>query len=99
VALDIAVSTGAASLAQRADTELVVTGARARIPLRRGVDALTPSEPRIPQMAAAGQANGTIAQNLFVTIKTVEMHLTSTYRKLDIVSRTQIAAAMKAVGS
>jgi DNA-binding NarL/FixJ family response regulator len=75
--------------------ELVVTGARARIPLRRGVDALTPSEPRIPQMAAAGQANATIAQNLFVTIKTVEMHLTSTYRKLDIVSRTQIAAAMK----
>jgi DNA-binding CsgD family transcriptional regulator/tetratricopeptide (TPR) repeat protein len=99
VALDIAVSTGAASLVQRARTELEATGARARIPLRSGVDGLTPSERRIAQMAAAGQTNTTIAQNLFVTIKTVEMHLTSTYRKLDIGSRTQIAAAMKVAGS
>lgn len=95
VALDIAVSTGAASLVQRAHTELEATGARARMPLRSGVDALTPSERRIAQLAAAGQTNATIAQNLFVTIKTVEMHLTSTYRKLAIVSRNQIAAAIE----
>jgi DNA-binding CsgD family transcriptional regulator len=50
-------------------------------------------------MAAAGQTNMTIAQTLFVTIKTVEMHLTSTYRKLDIASRTHLAEAMNATGS
>lgn len=98
-ALDIAVVTGAAALVQRASTELEATGARPRTPLRSGLDALTPSERRIAQMAAAGQTNMTIAQTLFVTIKTVEMHLTSTYRKLDIASRNQIGAAMTAGGT
>jgi DNA-binding CsgD family transcriptional regulator len=94
-ALDIAIATGATSLVQRAHTELEATGARPRLPLRSGVDALTPSERRIAQLAAAGQTNVTIAQTLFVTIKTVEMHLTSTYRKLEISSRNQIAAAIE----
>lgn len=65
------------------------------MPLRAGVDALTPSERRIAQMAANGQTNITIAQGLFVTIKTVEMHLTSAYRKLDITSRAQLADAIR----
>jgi DNA-binding CsgD family transcriptional regulator/tetratricopeptide (TPR) repeat protein len=95
-ALDIASATGAVSLAQRARTELEAAGARPRSVLRSGVDALTPSERRIAQMAAAGDANGTIAQALFVTIKTVEMHLTSTYRKLAIASRTELVEALDA---
>jgi DNA-binding CsgD family transcriptional regulator len=94
-ALDIAHATGALSLRQRAHTELTATGARPRLPLRTGVDALTPSERRIAQMAADGRANTSIAQDLFVTTKTVEMHLTSAYRKLGIISRDQIAAAME----
>jgi DNA-binding CsgD family transcriptional regulator/tetratricopeptide (TPR) repeat protein len=98
-ALDTALAAGAATVAQRAHTELVATGVRPRTPLRSGVDALTPSERRIAQMAASGQTNMTIAQTLFVTIKTVEMHLTSTYRKLDIASRTHLAEAMSATGS
>jgi DNA-binding CsgD family transcriptional regulator len=32
-----------------------------------------------------------IAQTLFVTVKTVEMHLGNVYRKLDIASRHQLA--------
>jgi DNA-binding CsgD family transcriptional regulator len=95
-ALDTAAATGASSLVRRAHTELVATGARPRIPLRSGVDALTPSERRIAQMAATGQSNVAIAQALFVTIKTVEMHLTSTYRKLDIVSRNQLVDTIDA---
>jgi DNA-binding CsgD family transcriptional regulator/tetratricopeptide (TPR) repeat protein len=93
-ALDTAHATGALSLAQQAHTELTAAGARPRTPLRTGVDALTPSERRIAKMAAGGQSNMTIAQKLFVTIKTVEMHLTSTYRKLDISSRAQLAQAI-----
>ena len=98
-ALDIAHTAGALSLAQRAHTELIATGARPRMPLRTGVEALTPSERRIAQMAAVGQTNMAIAQDLFVTLKTVEMHLTSTYRKLDISSRAQLAHALAAQSS
>jgi len=38
--------------------------------------------------------NRDIAQSLFVTPKTVEVHLSSAYRKLDIGSRTQLAAVL-----
>jgi DNA-binding CsgD family transcriptional regulator len=46
-------------------------------------------------MAASGQPNPAIAQALFVTVKTVEMHLTSAYRKLDIASRGELSAALE----
>jgi len=94
VALDLAHATGATTLVQRAHTELTAAGARARMPLRTGVDALTPSERRIAHLAAQGQSNPTIAQGLFVTVKTVEMHLTSTYRKMNVTSRGQLADAI-----
>ena len=93
-ALESAHAAGALSLVQRAHTELTAAGARPRTPLRFGLDALTPSEHRIAQMAAAGQSNTAIAQALFVTIKTVEMHLTSTYRKLDLSTRSQLARSL-----
>jgi DNA-binding NarL/FixJ family response regulator len=35
-----------------------------------------------------------IAQALFVTLRTVEMHLSNAFRKLQISSRTQLAAAL-----
>jgi DNA-binding NarL/FixJ family response regulator len=39
-------------------------------------------------------SNKEIAQTLFVTIKTVELHLSSAYRKLDISSRAQLYNAL-----
>jgi DNA-binding NarL/FixJ family response regulator len=46
-------------------------------------------------MAADGElTNRAIAQNLFVTEKTVELHLRSAYRKLGIRSRFQLGAAL-----
>jgi DNA-binding NarL/FixJ family response regulator len=45
-------------------------------------------------MAAEGMGNRAIAQALFVTVKTVEVHLGSTYRKLGIPSRAALAAAL-----
>jgi DNA-binding NarL/FixJ family response regulator len=45
-------------------------------------------------MAAAGSGNKDIAQALFVSLKTVEMHLSHTYRKLAIHSRHELHAAM-----
>ena len=45
-------------------------------------------------MAVDGLSNPEIAQALFVTTKTVETHLSSVYRKLDIRSRGELAAAL-----
>jgi len=93
-ALDLARASGAAVLAERAHTELWATGARPRRPLRTGRDNLTPSELRIAGLAATGLSNAEIAQELFITVKTVEMHLGRCYRKLDIGSRRDLGGAL-----
>jgi DNA-binding NarL/FixJ family response regulator len=60
---------------------------------------LTPSERRVADLAASGHTNNEIAQALFVTPKTVEVHLTNTYRKLGIRARTALTAALSGAGS
>ncbi|MDQ4048971.1 MAG: helix-turn-helix transcriptional regulator [Actinomycetota bacterium] len=80
---------------ERAGEELQATGARPRRILVRGVDALTASERRVARMAAEGMANREIAQALFVTLKTVEMHLTRAYQKLDIEARAELRDALE----
>jgi DNA-binding CsgD family transcriptional regulator len=69
-------------------------GSRPRRPTLTGVDALTPSERRVARMAAQGMSNKELAQALFVTVKAVEVHLSSAYRKLQIGSRAQLAQAL-----
>ena len=64
-----------------------------------GLESLTASERRVAELAAQDHPNKEIAQALFVTVKTVEVHLSSVYRKLGIASRRQLAAALEAVGS
>jgi len=95
-ALDIASTGGLVTTADRAREELRVTGARIRRPASSGLDSLTPSERRIADLAADGASNPEIAQALFVTVKTVEMHLGNAYRKLDISSRRQLAPLLRA---
>jgi DNA-binding NarL/FixJ family response regulator len=41
-------------------------------------------------LALHGQSNRQIAQNLFITTKTVETHLARTYRKLAISNRREL---------
>jgi DNA-binding NarL/FixJ family response regulator len=81
-------------LAQRALEELEATGERVPRDRRWGPEALTPSERRVAGMAAEGLTNPQIAQALFVTLKTVERHLSNAYLKLNINSRTQLPAAL-----
>ena len=92
--LDLAHALGGLALADRARRELVTAGSRPRRDAMRGRDALTPSELRVAQLAAGGQTNRQIAQALFVTQRTVENHLTSTYGKLGISSRPELPAAL-----
>jgi len=93
-ALQLADRCGALRLARRAHDELIITGARPRRPALRGRDALTPSERRVAHLAADGLNNRDIAQALFVTVRTVEGHLTNTYMKLNISSRHDLAAGL-----
>ncbi len=92
--VDLAQRVGALGLAGRANEEIAATGARPRTVLHTGLDALTASERRVAQLAADGMSNKEIAQTLFVTIKTVEVHLSSAYRKLEISSRAQLDKAL-----
>jgi DNA-binding CsgD family transcriptional regulator len=81
-------------LADRAHEELIFAGGRPRSRFSTGVEALTPSERRVADHAAAGLSNREIAETLFVTRKTVELHLGNAYGKLRIRSRTQLPAAL-----
>jgi DNA-binding NarL/FixJ family response regulator len=45
-------------------------------------------------MAASDRSNKAIAQGLFVSVKTVEVHLSSVYRKLQISSRSRLGKAL-----
>jgi DNA-binding CsgD family transcriptional regulator len=80
--------------AERATGELRAAGARPRREAVSGRAALTASELRIAEMAAAGLSNPAIAQALFVTVKTVEGHLSGAYRKLDVRSRAELPRAL-----
>jgi DNA-binding CsgD family transcriptional regulator len=93
-ALDLAHRCGALALTGRARAELVAAGGRPRRLVLSGLDSLTPSERRVAQLAAAGLSNRDIAQNLFITARTVEGHLTHAYQKLAITSREQLSAAL-----
>jgi DNA-binding CsgD family transcriptional regulator len=92
--LDLARRCEAHGLAERAQEELRATGARPRRLELTGVEALTPMERRTAALAADGLSNREVAQSLFLTVRTVEMHLTNAYRKLDISSRRELGRAL-----
>jgi DNA-binding CsgD family transcriptional regulator len=62
-----------------------------------GLDGLlTESEARVAAEVARGASNREIAERLYVSVKTVEATLTRIYRKLEVRSRTQLAARLTA---
>ncbi|MDQ3734003.1 MAG: AAA family ATPase [Actinomycetota bacterium] len=97
-ALDFALRQRLHPLSARAHEELRAAGARPRRLLLSGIGALTPSEERIARLAASGMTNREIASHLFLTVKTVEMHLASTFTKLGIASRRELPEAFNAAG-
>jgi DNA-binding CsgD family transcriptional regulator len=94
-ALDIAHRCGGEAVAKHAQAELRASGARPRRRVLSGSESLTPSERRIAALAAEGASNREIAETLFLSLKTVEMHLSRAYRKLEIGSRRQLASALQ----
>ncbi len=80
---------GAERWAQRARDELARLG-------RHRKEGLTASEGRVTDLAVQGLSNKEIAQALFVTVHTVEVHLSHAYAKLGVRSRTQLAGRLAA---
>jgi DNA-binding NarL/FixJ family response regulator len=88
-ALEMFRKLGARLWAERAEEELGRIGGRAASPLE-----LTQMERRVASLVAEGLANQ-VADRLFVSVRTVEGHLTGAYRKLGVRSRTELARELR----
>ncbi|GHE42438.1 AAA family ATPase [Streptomyces capitiformicae] len=90
---------GASRIRVIAEAALRDGGARRTTTALTGPSALTAGERRIAELAAQSRTNTEIAQQLHLARRTVETHLTSTYRKLGIRRRAQLATALMGGGS
>lgn len=90
-ARDLLLGLGSLGWVAMVDAELSRLGAGARPD-----DGLTATEATVAGMAGDGMTNKEIAAVLFLSPKTVELHLTRTYRKLGVRSRTELAAHLRA---
>ncbi len=86
---------GAARLLEAIRTEMLAVGADPVAATPRGVGALTATERRVATLAAAGRAEREIAQELFVTPRTIEVKLGSALRKLGASSQRELALALE----
>ena len=78
---------GAELWAKRARAELARIGGR--VPTG---ETLTPAERRVAELVAEGRPTKLVAAELFVSVKTVEGHLSRIYAKLSVRSRAELAA-------
>jgi DNA-binding NarL/FixJ family response regulator len=59
------------------------------------VSELTPTETKVAGLVATGRTNKEVATELFVSVKTVEANLSRIYDKLNVRSRSELAARLK----
>ena len=85
-ALELFTRLGARVWIERTQAEL------GRVAMRRPAGSpLTETERRVAELAGSGQTNREIADALFISVHTVEAHLTRVYRTLGVQSRTELA--------
>ena len=95
-ALELASQCDATLLVEEVRAELQTVGVRPRSDAATGVESLTPSERRVVDLAIGGGTNRDIAQELYVTPKTVEVHLSNAYRKLGVRGRRELPQVVTA---
>ncbi|MFE4578104.1 helix-turn-helix transcriptional regulator [Streptomyces chartreusis] len=84
----------ATPLVQRGLAELKTIGGRLDRVRPTGRQSLTPSELRVAELIASGASNREIAQCLFITVKTVDIHLGDIYRKLNVTCRDEVSTRL-----
>ncbi|SDC53015.1 helix-turn-helix transcriptional regulator [Actinokineospora iranica] len=95
-ALQLAKACGAGPV----NRDLVSRAALARAPLPEpsdhdaGLSTLSEAERRVAVLAALGHTNREIGGKLYITVSTVEQHLTRVYRKLKVTRRTDLPAGL-----
>ncbi|MER7983792.1 AAA family ATPase [Streptomyces sp. NPDC095817] len=91
---ELAEEFGLTGLSANARQQISEIGGRPPRLRMRGVGGLTDSEKKVALLAAQGKKNREIAASLFVQQRTVEIHLTNTYRKLGINGRDELINVM-----
>jgi DNA-binding CsgD family transcriptional regulator len=90
IAHDLLSNMGAGAFAARAARELRSTGEHPRQRTAQPTDALTANELQIARLVATGATSREVGAQLFLSPRTIEAHLRTIFRKLDITSRRQI---------
>jgi DNA-binding CsgD family transcriptional regulator len=85
---------GAKRITDRIGEELAASGAKLSRKDTAAYHELTASERRVAALAAEGMTNREIAQSLFLTVKTIETHLSHAFAKLDISSRRELGKVL-----
>jgi len=84
---------------QRCDRELKAGGLKTDVEQvghhRTDLTALTPQERAVATLVASGHTNKEVAGELFLSVKTVQYHLTRVYSKFGIRSRSELAARFR----
>ncbi|MCW2720089.1 helix-turn-helix transcriptional regulator, partial [Pseudonocardia sp.] len=89
---------GAVPYSERCAKELAASGLHPAA--RRGRDGtdLTSQELVVARLAAGGRSNREVADELVVSIKTIEYHLRNAFQKLGVTSRRQLPDRLAALG-
>jgi DNA-binding CsgD family transcriptional regulator len=98
-ALDSFEALGAAAWAERARTELRATGETARKRDPSTIDRLTQQELQVVRVVSQGVTNREAAAQLFISPRTIDHHLRSVFRKLEIRSRAELVRLSLAGGA
>jgi DNA-binding NarL/FixJ family response regulator len=97
VAADIFDRLDARPWAERARAELRASGET--VAAGQGGEQLTPQELQIALLVTEGKTNAEIGRTVFLSTRTVEFHLSRTYRKLGVSTRTELTRHLAATGT
>ncbi|HXD28193.1 MAG TPA: LuxR C-terminal-related transcriptional regulator [Arthrobacter sp.] len=89
---------GSDTYVKRCERELQACGSAISRTDQEGLHSLTAQEQAVAELVAAGNTNKQASEELFVSIKTVQYHLTRIYAKLGVGSRTELAARYREAG-
>jgi DNA-binding CsgD family transcriptional regulator len=96
-AIDIFVELSAAPWLERALRARGGGDRRGPDPRRAGLAGLTTKEYQVVRAVVKGATNREVAETMFVSVRTVESHLASAYRKLGVHTRTELAHVVRPV--